>query len=54
MKRVLIAYASSTGKTEDMANYIAEGICFSENNTVLKNISAVNRNDNRKLTPNDN
>ncbi|MFO7686576.1 MAG: flavodoxin domain-containing protein [Desulfobacterales bacterium] len=54
MKRVLIAYASRTGKTEEMANYIAEGIRFSGNNAVLKNISEVNRNDNRKLTPNDN
>ncbi|MDZ7582057.1 MAG: flavodoxin domain-containing protein [Deltaproteobacteria bacterium] len=39
MKRVLIAYASRTGKTEEMANYIAEGIRFSGNNAVLKKIS---------------
>ena len=29
MKKVLVAYTSRTGKTEEMANYIAEGIRFS-------------------------
>jgi len=29
MKKVLVACTSRTGKTEEMANYIAEGIRFS-------------------------
>jgi flavodoxin len=29
MKKVLVAYFSSSGKTEEMANYIAEGVRFS-------------------------
>lgn len=28
MKKVLVAYFSSSGKTEEMANYIAEGVRF--------------------------
>jgi len=39
MKKVLIAYASRTGNTEKMAEYIAEGIRFSGNEAVLKKIS---------------
>ena len=38
MKKVLIAYFSSTGKTEKMAQYIAEGIRFSGQAAVVKNI----------------
>ena len=41
MKKVLVAYTSRTGKTEKMANYIAEGIRFSGNDAVLKKISEV-------------
>lgn len=41
MKKVLIAYASRTGKTEKMANYIAEGIRISGNDAVMKKISEV-------------
>jgi len=39
MKKVLIAFASRTGNTEKMAEYIAEGIRFSGNEAVLKKIS---------------
>jgi len=31
MKKVLVAYLSRTGKTEKMAEYIAEGIRFTGN-----------------------
>lgn len=34
--RVLIAYYSVTGKTERMAQYIAEGVRFSGNETTIK------------------
>lgn len=36
MKKVLIAYFSSTGKTETMAQYIAEGVRFSGQEAVVK------------------
>jgi flavodoxin len=39
MAKVLIAYASMTGNTEKMAQYIAEGVRFSGNEAVVKNIS---------------
>ena len=39
MKKVIIAYYSSSGKTETMANYIAEGVRFTGNQAVTKNIS---------------
>jgi flavodoxin len=39
MKKVLIAYASRTGNTEKMAQYIAEGIRFSGNEAIIKKIS---------------
>ncbi len=39
MKKVLIAFASRTGNTEKMAEYIAEGIRFSGNEAVIKKIS---------------
>ena len=41
MKKVLIAYFSSTGKTEKMAQYIAEGIRFSEQEAVVKKIEDI-------------
>jgi flavodoxin len=41
MKKVLVAYVSRTGKTEKMAEYIAEGIRFSGNEVVVKKISEI-------------
>ena len=41
MKKVLIAYFSRTGKTEKMAEYIAEGIRFSGNEVELKKIPKI-------------
>jgi len=41
MKKVLIAYFSSTGKTETMAQYIAEGVRFSGQEAVVKNIKDI-------------
>jgi flavodoxin len=41
MKKVLIAYVSRTGKTEKMAEYIAEGIRFSGNEAAVKKISEI-------------
>ncbi len=41
MKKVLIAYASRTGKTEKMAEYIAEGVRMGGCEAVLKKISAI-------------
>jgi flavodoxin len=41
MKKVLVAYASRTGKTEKMAQYIAEGIRLSGNEALLKKISDI-------------
>jgi flavodoxin len=38
MKKVLIAYFSSTGKTATMAQYIAEGVRFSGQEAVVKKI----------------
>jgi flavodoxin len=38
MKKVLIAYFSLTGKTEIMAQYVAEGVRFSGNEAVTKKI----------------
>ena len=39
MKKVLIAYASRTGNTKKMAEYIAEGIRFSGNEAIISKIS---------------
>ena len=39
MKKVLIAFASRTGNTEKMAEYIAEGIRFSGNEATISKIS---------------
>ncbi len=41
MKKVLIAYFSLTGKTEKMAEYIAEGVRFSGQQAVIKKISEI-------------
>ena len=41
MSRVLIAYASITGNTEKMANYITEGVRFNGCEAVTKNISGI-------------
>ena len=38
MKRVLVAYFSLTGRTEKMAEYIAEGIRFSGQEAVVRKI----------------
>ena len=41
MKKVLIAYVSRTGKTEAMANYIAEGLRISGQEVDLKKVAAI-------------
>ena len=41
MKKVLIAYFSLTGKTEQMAEYIAEGVRFSGQTALTKKISEI-------------
>ena len=41
MKKVMVAYISRTGKTEKMAEYIAEGIRFAGNTVDLKKISEI-------------
>jgi flavodoxin len=41
MKKVLIAYYSRTGKTEKMAEYIAEGVRFSGHMAEVKKISEI-------------
>ena len=41
--KVLIAYFSLTGKTEKMAEYIAEGVRFSGQQAVVKKISDIKR-----------
>jgi flavodoxin len=41
MKKVLIAYVSRTGKTEAMANYIAEGLRISGQEVELKKIATI-------------
>ncbi len=46
MTKVLIAYFSVTGKTEKMAEYIAEGVRFTGKQAVVKKISDIK-------TPND-
>ncbi|MFC1933111.1 flavodoxin domain-containing protein [Chloroflexota bacterium] len=45
MAKILIAYASITGNTEKMAQYIAEGVRFSESEAVVKNISTIKKAD---------
>ena len=41
MKKVLIAYFSLTGKTEMMAQYVAEGVRFSGNEAVVRKMSDI-------------
>ena len=41
MKKLMVAYLSRTGKTEKMAEYIAEGIRFTGNTAVLMKISEI-------------
>ena len=41
MKKVLVAYVSRTGKTQTMAEYIAEGIRFSGNEAEVKKIAEI-------------
>ncbi len=41
MKKVLIVYDSRTGKTEQMAQYIAEGVRFSGNEAALKRVREI-------------
>lgn len=41
MKKILVVYDSRTGKTEAMAEYIAEGIRISGNDAVLKRVTAI-------------
>jgi len=43
VKKVLVAYVSRTGKTEKMAEYIAEGIRFSGNEAELKKVSDIKK-----------
>lgn len=41
MKKVLIAYASRTGNTDKMANYLAEGVRFAGHTVEVKKISSI-------------
>ena len=41
MKKFLVAYLSRTGKTEKMAEYIAEGVRFTGNTADLKKITEI-------------
>jgi flavodoxin len=41
MKKVLIAYDSRTGKTQQMAEYIAEGVRISGNEAVVRRITEI-------------
>ena len=45
MKKVLIAYFSLTGNTEKMAEYIAEGVRFSEQQAVTRKVSNIKKAD---------
>ena len=42
MKKVLVAYFSATGRTQTMAQYIAEGIRFNGHQALVKNITEIN------------
>jgi len=42
MKKVLVAYFSSSGITEQMAEYIAEGVRFTGNQAVTRKIATLN------------
>jgi len=39
MKKILVAYVSRTGKTEKMAEYIAEGLRFCGHGAEVKKLS---------------
>ena len=41
MKKVLVAYDSRTGKTQQMAEYVAEGVRISGNEAVLRRITEI-------------
>lgn len=41
MKKVLVAYFSLTGKTETMAQYVAEDVRFSGNEAVVRKMSEI-------------
>jgi flavodoxin len=41
MKKILVAYFSLTGKTEEMANYIAEGVRFCGHTAEVRKISEI-------------
>ena len=41
MKRVLVAYDSRTGRTQQMAEYIAEGVRISGNEAVVRRITEI-------------
>jgi NAD(P)H dehydrogenase (quinone) len=43
MKNILVAYFSLTGKTRQMAEYIAEGVRFSGQQVAVKKISALKK-----------
>lgn len=43
MKKVLIAYASRTGNTDKMANYLAEGVRFAGHDVDVKKISSIEK-----------
>lgn len=43
MAKVLIAYFSLSGNTEQMAQYIAEGIRFSDNEAVIRKIADIKK-----------
>ena len=43
MKKILVAYASRTGNTQKMAEFIAEGIRFSGHDPVLKKVSEIKK-----------
>ena len=45
MAKVMIAYFSLTGNTENMAQYIGEGVRFSGNEAVVKKISDIKKAD---------
>lgn len=41
IKKVLVAYDTETGKTRQMAEYIAEGICLSGHDVDMKRLSEI-------------
>ena len=45
MKKVLVAYFSLTGKTQKMAEYVAEGLRISGQEVTLKRISEIKASD---------